>query len=153
MKRFVLTVLCVVLFGTACGTGRWSEISPRYDPILRELNKANCAYAAIYVDNNYKWTVTLYVHSSNIRMGSVIPTNKRFFCIKESYLKEAHRLSIRIRSHRSHNQSRQSGVVRTLTQLWKGDVWKLTIPSTSLFGSQYITLPYEIVDEEEKPKR
>ena len=151
MKRFVFAVLCVVLFGTACSTGHLSETSPRDDPILRELNKANCAYAALYVDNNYKWTVTLYVNPLSTRLGSVTPGSRRFFCINESHIKDDYYLFIRIRSH---NQPRQSGERTVLNGIRKGDVWKLFIPSSiSLKGWQYSWLSYDIIDEEEKPKR
>lgn len=148
MKCFVLATLCVVLFGTACGTGHLSETSPRNDPILRELNRANCAYAALYVDNNYKWTVTLYTYPLSTRLGSVMPGNRHFFCIRKLYIEEYYLLSIRIRSH---NESIQSGTVATLKELRKGDVWKLFIPLASLDGWSYVPLPYEIV--EERPKR
>lgn len=148
MRRFVFAILCVVLFGTACATGHSSEISPDNDPILRKLNRANCTYTALYVDNNYKWTVTLYVDPLNARLGSVTSGSKRFFCINKFHIKNDHYLFIRIRSH---NQPRQSGARTSLDQLEKGDVWKLFIPSISIDGWGYILLPYEIV--EKKPER
>lgn len=144
MKRFVLVILCTVLFSTACATSHLSKASPRNDPILRELNRANCTYAALYVDNNYKWTVTLYVLPLNNRLGSVTSAGKHVFCISEFHIKNTNHLSIRIRSH---NQPRQSGTKTILDQLRKGDVWKLFIPSVSLEGWGYILLPYGVVEE------
>lgn len=138
-----ISVMVAVSFG--CFSSSLPPLDPAKDQLLKKIVRAKCDdYAALYFENDYRWTVELYLYPIGRRLGEVMPASDAVFCIREQDLYEGYYLSIRIRS--VADLDRRGGVVATTkpANVLRGEVWRFSVPSTSLEGWQVLLLPYRI---------